>query len=102
MYTPVELLKQIEGDIIEKVVIMDPKEINQEDVLCEVCQKIKGQMNETNWKRHKTACKDKVNKKRKIEYGNQKMTKFFKIETARIGVDAGVIVDVSRKKKCCL
>ena len=76
---------------------MDPKEINQEDVLCEVCQKIKGQMNETNWKGHKTACKDKVNKKRKIEYGNQKMTKYFKTETARIGVDAGVIVDVSRE-----
>ena len=48
----------MEGDTIEKVVIIEAKEINQEDV-CEVCQKIKGKMNETNWKRHTTACKGK-------------------------------------------
>ena len=90
----------MEGDTIEKVVIMDPKEINQEDV-CEVCQKIKGKINETNWKRHTTACKGKENKKRKIEYGNQKMTKYFKTETARIGVDAGVIVDSRENSDVC-
>ena len=60
-------------------------------------KRLKEKMNETNWKRHTTACKGKENKKRKIEYGNQKMTKYFKTETARIGVDAGVIVDVSRE-----
>ena len=92
----------MEGVTSEKVVKMDQKEINHEDIVCEVCQKIKGKINEINWKRHTTACKDKEEKKakkaklkRKNEFGNQKMTKFLINKTARIGVDAGVTVSVS-------
>ena len=61
--------------------------INCENIVCEVCQKIKSGMNEVNWKSHRAACERKNNElKRKNTFGCQKMTKFFKLKTASGGV----------------
>ena len=77
---------------------MEQIEMNHEDVVCEVCQKIKGSINDTNWKRHTSACKEKEKSaqlKRKTDFGNQKISKFFKPKTA-CKVESAVNFDVSR------
>ena len=75
---------------------------NHGDVFCEICQKIKGSLNDTNWKRHikyKDKEKKKAQLKRKNDDGYPKLTKFFK--TAHIGVDAGEIVGACNIDNVC-
>ena len=62
-----------------------------EDIYCEFCHRKKLGCNDTNWIRHKKACKakedKKVQSKRKGTFFNKKITKYFKTANERIGVN---------------